>query len=182
MNEQGAREHSGFSWAHPKKKLLLGSLLVPKSHVFRAPKPAENRLPFCIDFNIKMDPKSQQQIYKKLVNFVIVFCLRFWSSAGAFWQLSWAFRGCLGRPQTPKTLKNCWFVKVFANAVFRLFSALSDPLGPTSASLRPIWFQNGSPKWPQKSSKKCSKTSPKNDPQNNQKQTIWGPKMDSKIS
>ena len=42
----------------------------------------------------------------------------------------------------PKTLKNIWFFKVFANAGFRYFEALDGPLGPILAPLGPIWSQN----------------------------------------
>ena len=45
----------------------------------------------------------------------------------------------------PKTFKNNWFFKVFANAGFRCFEALDGPLGPILAPLEPIWSQNGSP-------------------------------------
>ena len=43
----------------------------------------------------------------------------------------------------PKTLKNIWFSKVFANAGFRYFGALDGPLGLILAPLGPIWSQNG---------------------------------------
>jgi hypothetical protein len=57
----------------------------------------------------------------------------------------------------PKTLKNQWFFKVFANAGFRYFEALDGPLGPISAPLGPIWSQNAS----QNGSQNGSKSTPK---------------------
>jgi len=45
---------------------------------------------------------------------------------------------------TPKTLKNKWFFKVFANVGFWYFGALDGPLGLILAPLGPIWYQNGS--------------------------------------
>ena len=81
----------------------------------------------------------------------------------------------LGGLWTPKTLKNKWFFKVFANAGFWVFEALGGPLGPIFAppwaDLVPKW----SPKWPQKLSKKCSKIGPKNGPKNNPKNASLGP-------
>ena len=60
------------------------------------------------------------------------------------WEPSWVFRGCLGRPWTPKNLEKQMFFKVFDVVGFRYFGALDGPLGPILAPLGPIWSQNNS--------------------------------------
>ena len=58
----------------------------------------------------------------------------------------------------PKTLKNQWFFKVFANSGFRYFEALDGPLGPILAPLGPIWSQNASQNGSQNGSKSTLKS------------------------
>ena len=79
-------------------------------------------------------------------------------SLGVSWEPSRASWGSLGRPLDPKTLKNCWFFKVFENAAFWLFEAPDGSLGLILPPLWPIWSQNG----PQNYSQKCSKKEPTN--------------------
>ena len=69
----------------------------------------------------------------------------------ALWVPLWSLLGppeaLFGSLWTPKTLKNQWFFKVFANAAFRVFEALDGLLGrilaPSWADLVPKW----PPKW-----------------------------------
>ena len=109
--------------------------------------------------------KTGQQIDNSVVHFWIPFLLGF----GALWvplgSLLGPPKAFLGGSWTPKNLKNCRVLKVFANATFWVFGVFDGPLGhilaPSWPDLVPKWL----PKWPQKWSKKCSKTSPKNDSQ-----------------
>ena len=94
----------------------------------------------------------------------------------ASWDPSWVFRGCLGRPWTPKNLGKPSVFKVFANACFRHIQALDGPLGPILAPLGPIWsqndLQNGSPnrsKSTPENIAKINNTGPQNGSQNNSK-------------
>ena len=84
-----------------------------------------------------------------------------WTTSGClFGCLLGAFSGLLRfswKPLDPKTLKNCWFFRVFENAAFWLFEAPDGSLGLILPPLWPIWSQNG----PQNGSQKCSKKEPK---------------------
>ena len=56
----------------------------------------------------------------------------------------------LGGLWTPKTMKNIWFLNVFAIAAFWVFEALDGPLGsilaPSWADLVPKWVPEMAPK------------------------------------
>ena len=93
--------------------------------------------------------------------------LSLWNSSGASGEPSWAFRGPLGRPGTPTTLKKHVF-KVLAHAAFRYFEGLDGSLGPILAPLGPIWSQHGclnGPRCCPKVIKKGSKNGSTNKPQ-----------------
>ena len=102
--------------------------------------------PFLTDFNRQngpqYGPKIGQQINKNRFHFWIPSFLRFCSPFRSSWEPSWTFRGCLGRPWTPKTL-NTYVFKVFANAGFPFFETVDGPLGPILVPLGPIRSQNG---------------------------------------
>ena len=67
-------------------------------------------------------------------------------------------KALLGGLWTPKTLKNQWFFKVFANAGFWVLEALNGPLGLILAPLGPIWSQNVSQNGSQNGSKSTLKS------------------------
>ena len=108
------------------------------------------------------------QNWSKNHDFGVHFWIPFLLGFGALWVPLGSLLGppeaLLGSPWTPKSLKNKWFFKVFANATFWVFEALDGPLAPILAPLWPNLVPKWLLKWAQKWSKKCSKTSPKNDP------------------
>ena len=67
---------------------------------------------------------------------------RFFGGFGAPWvplgNLLGPLEALLGGLWTPKTLKKCRFVKVFGNAIFRIFDPLDGHLGILLALLGPI--------------------------------------------
>ena len=101
----------------------------------------------------KMGPKIAPKLVQKMLILGSIFGSFFFEALGLFGCLLGAFLGFLKLSWAaldPKNLEKQRFFKVFANAGFWLFEALTGPLGlvlaPSWADLVPKW----SPKWPPK--------------------------------
>ena len=123
---------------------------------------------FGVGFGAKMAPKMVPKSIQNLSKNCLKICNVFYNILGGLGALQVPLGSLLGLPEpllgglwTPKTLKNCEVLKVFANATFWVFGALDGPLGPICGPLlEPIL----APKWP-----------PKMVPKLVQKLTISGP-------
>ena len=128
-------------------------------------------VPFWSNFGSQNGPQNCSKFGPKNANFGVHFWIPFfeaWVPLGSFLGLFEAVLGGLG---PPKTLKNNWFFKVFANSGFRYFEALDGPLGlilpPSWADLVPKWPQNGPQSGPKSVQKMIQKITPTNTKRNN---------------